>query len=102
MPRPTELRSIREKGDRARELSKLLEHPSWQTLVVECNEAIQRGISRTAQEMLVGREISEPIDQRKIDYRRGFIRGVEEVLKSPENAILLLEEELKKEQAANG
>lgn len=74
------------KGDTARELAKLTEHVAWPTLRAVFAEAREKAERRLAREMFSGGETHAPLDQRAIDYRRGFLRGCQAVLDAPELA----------------
>jgi len=88
---------IRELGDKARELSKLKEHPSWAVLESEFALRKQNYLASLARDLIAGGVDAEPLDQRKIDYQRGFLRGAQAVLSTPDNAIASLEKALSRE-----
>lgn len=87
---------IKEIGDKARALKKLENHEGWEVLkkdFVDQQESYERRIAREMTRL--GRD-AEPINQRHIDYQRGFWRGVQAVLGSPEAAQKALENALKR------
>lgn len=88
-----ELRSdkLRGAGDKAHELAKLTEHPAWPVLKQVFEERKQAYIASQARRFAAGGEDAEALDQRRVDYRRGWLRGAEEILRAPDNAIAELE-----------
>lgn len=81
-----ENRKIALLGDTANELAKLKEHPSWDVLKRVFADARQRAEKKMAREMFSGGENHPALDQREVDYRRGFLRGAQAVLDHPELA----------------
>ena len=79
-------RRTAELGTLAQELNKLVEYPEWDVLRESFAKARAVAEERMAREMFSGGEDKTPLDQRKIDYRRGFLRGVQSVLDAPGNA----------------
>ena len=75
-----------ELGTLARELHKLTEMPEWQTLRSVFAEQREAAEVRMAREMFAGGIDKSPLDQREVDYRRGFLRGVQAVLDAPADA----------------
>lgn len=73
-------------GDRAQSLSKLVDHPSWQTLRDELSRVKEAYMGRLARKLLAGGISATPVDQRELDYQRGFFSGAEWILKNPEQA----------------
>ena len=81
---------IRKLGDQARELTKLKEQPGWATLR-EILEERRQAVSRSLGHGLVTGGIdAAPVDQRKIDYQRGFFAGAQWILDNPEHAEKIL------------
>ena len=83
-------------GDQAQELSKLVEHPAWlelRRLFAEAREAAEQKLAR---EMFGGGEGHPALDQREIDYRRGFLRGAQAVLDKPELAVRAFEKAMER------
>jgi len=95
----TPLRSprVRELADKAQELAKLKEHPSWEILRAEFEKRKQGYLRGVAQGLMAGGPDAPAMDQRRIDYERGFLRGAQAVLDTPDNALAQLEAELRKE-----
>lgn len=91
-------REVAKKGDIARDLAKLTEHPSWPTLRAVFADAREKAERRLSREMFSGGETHAPIDQRAIDYRRGFLRGCQAVLDAPELAQQAFERALETEE----
>lgn len=83
-------------GDAARDLGKLTEHPSWKLLRDTFEKARADAELRLANELFSGGEGAKPADQRKIDYRRGFLRGCQAVLDHPERAVKAFEEAMER------
>lgn len=83
---------LKQIGDRAQELGKLKKHPSWKVLREVCESKRDRLSQLVAKDIVSG----EPIDQRKLDYLRGWAAATEHLLAVPENAESALETALKK------
>lgn len=87
---------IRELGDRAQALGKLTGHEGWELLRKELEER-REAFERTLGRRLLGGGIdSDPVDQRHIDYQRGYWRGVRDVLESPSKAQNALDDALRR------
>lgn len=84
-------------ADQAREMAKLTEHPAWPALRQAFAEARAQAERKLVSEMMRGGEGAAPLDQRKVDYRRGFLRGCQAVLDHPELAIQAYESAMEKE-----
>lgn len=83
-------------GDRARALSKLEGHEGWELLgkeLQERREVFERTLGRR---LLSGGLEAELVDQRHIDYQRGYWRGVRDILDSPVRAQQALDDALKR------
>lgn len=91
-------RQVAKQGDVAQDLAKLTEHPSWPTLRQVFTDARDRYERKLAREMLAGGEDTGTVDQRKVDYRRGFLRGCQAVLDHPELAARMFEKALQTEE----
>lgn len=89
--------ALRDAADTARELAKLKDHPSWEVLRSEFEARKRRYLDKIARQLAAGGIDADPLNQREIDYQRGFLRGAQAVLDSPENAIEHLERVLRKE-----
>lgn len=89
---------ISRKGDLARELKKLTEHRSWPVLKALWAEEKERLVRATARAMFSGNETLKEVDQRMIDYRRGYLRGVDDVLNAPDRAVLMFEKAVETEE----
>lgn len=94
----TELASeeLRFLADRAQSLGKLIDHPSWQTLREELTRVREMYIDRLSRRMIHGGISAAPVDQRELDYQRGFFAGAEWILSNPEKAGSSLEQALKR------
>ena len=79
-------RKAGELGTLAGELHKLTEMPEWQTLREVFAEQRAQAEARMAREMFAGGIDKPPLEQRAVDYRRGFLRGVQAVLDAPADA----------------
>lgn len=90
--------TIRVLGDRARELAKLADHPSWPVLKGEM--ARVRGVyqARLARRLTTGGINASPLDQREIDYQRGFFAGAQWILDNPEMAEATLAKALERRE----
>ena len=97
MSTPLRSQKVRELGDTVRELAKLVEHPSWPALRSEFEKRKEAHVTKIARDLAAGGIDAKPIDQRHIDYTRGFLRGAQAVLDTPGNALAALEEALRKE-----
>lgn len=89
---------LREVGDAARELGKIVEHPSWPVLRTQIEKRKQGYLNRIARDMTTGGIDAEGFNQRELDYIRGFLRGVDAVLDTPDRALHALENLLKREE----
>lgn len=87
---------LRTVGDRARELDKLKEHPSWETLRNEFELLRQAYTTKLARQLLKGGLKAEALNQRELDYQRGFLAGAEWILELPEFAVNALEAALRR------
>jgi len=77
---------IRVLGDRAQSLSKLVDHPAWKTLREELDRVKAQYEGRLARKLTSGGISASPLDQREVDYQRGFFSGAEWILRNPEQA----------------
>ena len=98
MSAPLRSPKLRELGDTARELGKLVEHPSWPVLRAEIEARKRAYLDKIAREIVAGGPDAEPVNQREADYIRGFFKGVQAVLDTPDAAVRQLEKALRKEQ----
>lgn len=80
---PEEIKTL---GDRAQSLSKLVDHPAWQTLREELDRVREQYTGRLARKLMKGGISATPLDQRELDYQRGFFSGAEWILANPEQA----------------
>lgn len=87
---------IKEKGDLARELGKLKEHPSWEFLRVEVSRKRSEYLAGLLRKLMREGVNADPIDQREIDYQRGFWAGAKWVTDNPDLAESALAAALKK------
>lgn len=78
-------------ADRAASLRKLKDHPSWITLREEWDAQKKQHMERLATQLLAGGPTGPPVNQREIDYRRGFIHGAELILNNPDKIESTLE-----------
>ena len=67
-------------GDRAQALAKLRDMPEWQALRNEVDVWRDRKTKALASRLLS----TGIVDQRDIDFQRGFLKGMEWLLDSPE------------------
>lgn len=89
---------IRELGDLARDLGKLQEAPAWGRLQAEFAKAKDAYVQGQARKLVSGTIKADPLDQRMIDYQRGFFRGCEHILAMPERAEQALIKALDKQE----
>ena len=89
-------RVIKELGDKAQDLSKLKDHPSWEVLRSEFEAKRLKYMDRLAARLMRGGLNANPLDQREIDYQRGFFDGAQWILDNPEFAESSLENALKR------
>ena len=85
-------------GDLARDMSKLQEHPEWAALQKNYADIKKRLEGKIARELLIGGERAEPIDQRKVDYRRGYLDACEEWLSYPAKVVARFEKQIERKQ----
>lgn len=93
---------IRVLGDRARELSKLQEHPSWPILKTELERVRDLYVGRLARTFATGGISALPLNQREIDYQRGFFRGAKWILDNPDMAESTLMKALERRDSGPG
>lgn len=74
--------AVYRKGEVAAALARLARHPDWALLTELFTKKKDREIEMMSRLLLAG----GTIDQRRLDYERGFWDGVEAILKRPENA----------------
>jgi hypothetical protein len=48
--------------------------------------------------LLIGNETVDPIDQRAVDYRRGYLKGTEDFLLYPERLVAQFEKVMERTQ----
>lgn len=78
---------VQETVEIVRRLDGLQEHAGWRYLQKMVVDRETVWLVRLARRLMAG----EVVDQREIDYQRGFIRGALEVIERPEQAIADLE-----------
>src|SRR5215471_20530937 len=81
-------------------LAALAKHPSWpdlETAVEEKRQRIHRSMLVEALYLSTSAKLVPPADQRKLDWARGFIAGMEYVVAVPTNAESSLERTLKEQ-----
>jgi hypothetical protein len=83
-------------GDRAQELGKLKDVPSWATLRQVVDAKYQRWINGFTRDHLAAGFDRDPVDQRLLDYQRGFWAGCHWLLDNPEKAEDTLKQALRK------
>lgn len=101
MSETTRSQRVRDLGDVARDLGKLTEHPSWPALRKQVERRVKSYQDRLARQLTSGGITARPLNQREIDYIRGFITGAQAVLDTPENAMKALDQALRKEGEAS-
>ena len=89
---------IRALGDVARELEKLEGHPGWEALKSEFSEMESTYQRSLARKLLAGGISAPPVNQREIDYQRGFFAAVRAILRAPDSAKAALEKALEREE----
>lgn len=87
-------------ADLARDMLKLQEHPEWETLRRKFAETQALYEQRTAREMLAGGEGASPVDQRKVDFRRGYLRACEDLFEYPERIVARFNKENERKQSS--
>ena len=99
MPSVTQLRSphLKELGNQAREFEKLTERPEWHTLRAVFEQRKQSYLRKLANDLIAGGDKADPLNQREIDYRRGWLRGAQAILDAPEQVIAEFQKALEKE-----
>lgn len=66
------------------ELANLAEHPSWSSLVKMFEAEKTEWALGIGNKLLAGGLKAAPIDQRELDYKRGYFAGIRAVLSAPE------------------
>ena len=89
---------IRELGDLAQDLGKLKDTPAWARLQAEYEKAKETYVDGQARKLVSGTLKAEALDQRAIDYQRGFFRGCEHILQMPSRAEGALNSAVKKQE----
>ena len=74
---------LRQLGDLARELEKLQATDAWDALQAEFDKTKDTYLTSQARKLTSGGIQAAPVDQRAIDYQRGFFRGAEFILSMP-------------------
>lgn len=74
--------------DRAARLAALKQHPSWPELAEEVRSTKERYMSSLSRKMLAD---GRPFDD--FEYKRGFLAGMEHLIRYPEGATKILERE---------
>ena len=93
---------IRVLGDRAQQLSKLTEHPSWATLKEELGRVREMYQTKLSRKLTTGGINAPPLDQREIDYQRGFFAGAKWILDNPDLAESTLQTALDRRERGSG
>jgi fatty-acid desaturase len=73
-------------GDRAQELGKLKQHPSWPALRATVQGKYDKWVAQFTRDHLAAGFERDPVDQRHLDYQRGFWAGAFYLLDHPEKA----------------
>jgi hypothetical protein len=68
---------------RGNTLKELTEHPAWPELRAMAEQGKESYLRRIANRLLRG----EAIEQRDLDYDRGYYQGIEDLLASPDKAV---------------
>lgn len=89
-----ELRAHRA-ADVAQKLRELSATDGWDLLRETFARQREQYYERLARDLMAGKEI----DQRKLDYNRGFFESVEQLLEAPHNAEAILEKAVKRLRA---
>lgn len=79
---------IRQLGDLSRELESLQHTDAWLLLRAEFEKTQNVYFNSQARKLTSGNISAPPVDQRAIDYQRGFFRGAEFILGMPERVAL--------------
>lgn len=83
-------------GDKAQALGKLDTNEGWILLKSEWAKQKQDYEQSLSRRLLSGGKDAEPVNQRDIDYQRGYWRGVQAILGSPDAAKAALVEAQKR------
>jgi hypothetical protein len=89
--------ALRTLGTRAQAVAKLNGTEGWQALVEEWTERRRKYGQTMTQKLLSGGISAAPIDQREIDYQRGFFAAVAAILGTPERMATELEKALERQ-----
>ncbi len=85
-------------GDLAQDLVKLQASPQWAAFRKRYEEIKDQAARKMASEMLSGGEGADPIDQRQVDYRRGYLRGCDDFVAYPERLVARFEKVMERKQ----
>lgn len=93
-----ELRSdaLRDVGDVAREMGKLVDQPAWGMLRDELANRRTQEFTRILRRMMHGGIDASLPSQRELDYKRGFFSGAQWILDNPDLAERSLKEALRR------
>jgi len=85
-------------GDLAQDLVKLQNLPEWGAFRKRYEELHEQAVRRMAADMLSGGETAEPLDQRKVDYRRGYLKACDDFVAYPERLVARFEKAMERKQ----
>lgn len=91
-------KKIRDLGTRAQALGKLKDHPSWAVLEDTFEKTRAAYLDSLSRKLIAGGIDAAPLDQRQLDYKRGFWAGAKAVLDNPDDVQEALEAALRKEK----
>lgn len=89
-------------GTLAQELTKLQELPEWQALRRHFQAVKARAEQSAFNTLYAGGESAKEIDQRKVDYRRGYLKGTEDFFLYPERLVAQFEKAMERKSDQNG
>lgn len=95
-------RRLTELEQRARRLGELKEHPSWLLLREIFEAKRQRSFAVLMKQLMNGGAQAPPLDQRTLDFERGFWAGANWILENPEQAEKTLQSALNRAERLEG
>ena len=89
-------------GDLARDLLKLQELPEWGAMRAHFEDLKALAQASAYRALYVGSEGAKPLDQRAVDYRRGYLKACEDFVLYPERLVAQFEKAMERKQQSNG
>lgn len=95
---PPDTAKVQQIAEKAQMLGELKKHPGWSLLREIFNKKQKTYFESLARKIMSGSIDAPTLDQRELDYQRGFWAGARWILDNPEQAERSLETALKRVQ----